>query len=577
MNLCVLLLSAALQASPAIADDPSLGHRLSIRVPDVQGMLDALDQTPWPRFLESETLKPLLDWAQDSGWSAPGPVRGTLAQALGDPRWGALIPGLSSLSLSAKGGLGSAQALLVLEMSDAETASSAQELLVASWNLAPQGRLWTGARDAPEGSPAPPGHGASLALEGQRLLLALGEGSLEALQGRSRPPAAGLPEIPSALSESLSCGEVEKLPQDAQASYLWMAHSQDPYAILRDLDQSLNCFGGRLAKLPGLELSAAVGQARLEVSRSGYRLDYLEPVRSSDAPALDPARLGLVDSRAMLLVAARLPQAELLERLQPLLEVAQLPGEGVRDFEAALGALLAWLDQEILLVSNAVNSTSPPKSYLSFALKPGEDQEAKVLAACSAFMSALTKFPVSQRDYHVRNKFTKERQSWPVHTLVIPENPDRGLLTPSISPSFVVDGGRLLVSPRAMYLKNELKRRHDGKASQEKTAGALLSRELELPPGAYQVLLFDWADQIGTLINFFPMLALAMPQLPIDAAGLPSAAEVQRAFPPIFGYSAPFGGGTWHHLRSAVGLEVLLGLLKLNAEWQGSLGDLLPG
>ena len=560
-----------------MGDDPPAGHTLLIRLPDVQGMLSALDQTPGPRFLEGESLKPLLKWAQGSGWSAPKPSRETLAQALGDPKWGALIPELSSLSLSAKGGLGSAEALLVLEMSDAEAAASAQELLTANWNLAPQGGFWTGARNSSVDPQATPGQQASLALEGKRLLVALGEGSLESLQGLSRQPALGLPSNRSPLAASLSSGELWKLPRDSQAAYLWMAHSQDPYGILRELDQSLHCFGGWLAKLPSIELSAAVGQARLEVSPVGYRLDCLEPERASDAPALDPARLGLVDSRAMLLVSARLPQAELLERLQPLIEFAQLPEGGMRDFEASLSGLLALLDQEVLLVSNAINSTSPPKSYLSFGLKPGVDQEAKVLAACSEFMSALSKFPVSQRDYRVRNKLTKERQSWPVHTLVIPENPNRGLLTPTISPSFVVDGGRLLVSPRAMYLKNELKRRHDGKESLDAAEGALLSRKLELPSGAYQVLLFDWADQIGTLINFFPMLALALPKLPFDAGALPSAAEVQRAFPPIFGYSAPFDGGTWHHLRSAVGLEVLLGLLKLNAEWQGSLGDLLPG
>ena len=570
MNLCVLLLSAALQAQAPKGDAHPASHPLLIRLPDVQGMLKALDRTPGPRFLASESLQPLLGWAQASGWSAPLPARESLSQALGDPRWSALIPKLSALSLSASGEPGAAQALLRVEMFDAAAAESARELLTTSWNLSAAGSSWTGT------GPGTLGQSASLRLEGQRLVIAMGEGSLETLEALGQQPASQALAAGPSLDSRLRGSALEKLPKDSEAAYLWLAHSQDPYTILRELDRSSGCLGGLFAQLPEAELCAPVGMARLEVSPQGYRLDCLEPERAVSAPALDPARLNLVDQRAMLLLAGRLPQAQLLEQLQPLIEFAGLPEGGMRDFEASLRSLLGLLDGEVLLVSNSLNSTSPPKSYLSFGLKPGEDQESKALAACAEFMGALTKFQVSQRDYRVRNKFTKERRSWPVHTLMIPENPNRGLLSPSISPSFVVDGGRLLVSPRAMYLKNELKRRHDGKAQEAEEPGALPARGVELPPGTHQVLLFDWADQVATLINFFPMLTLFLPDLPIDAAGLPSAAEVQRAFPPVLGYSAPFEGGTRHHLRSALGLELLLGLLQLNADWQGSLGDLLP-
>ena len=140
--------------------------------------------------------------------------------------------------------------------------------------------------------------------------------------------------------------------------------------------------------------------------------------------------------------------------------------------------------------------------------------------------------------------------------------------------SFTVMDGRLLLCPRSTYLKNELKRRFDGKGLTAESPGPLRSRGLALPDRVQSVVMLDLADQVASLIAFFPMATLLLPDLPFGPEHLPSAAEVKRAFPPVFGYSQATSKGTLHHYQSALGLEAMLAGLKLYAKTQGSMGDL---
>ncbi len=85
--------------------------------------------------------------------------------------------------------------------------------------------------------------------------------------------------------------------------------------------------------------------------------------------------------------------------------------------------------------------------------------------------------------------------------------------------------------------------------------------------------MLDGAAQLGTLVSFFPMLKMMLPNLPIDADSLPSATSIKEAFPPLYGYTQAAQGGWHHHLESPVGLSLLLSLSSVLGKGSGSIKE----
>jgi len=531
-----------------------------LEVPDVQGVLRALPETPGPSFLASEALEPLLQGFPSLRSISTDGGRALALNLLGMPELGSALEQCSAVRVS-MGELEAQPAFLALLAFPASGATpSPGELIATRWNaesyVRPDGgRSWS----------FPLVEGLEMfewgAGKSSVLVLQLGQVfSPEALQSFPNGDLSGQAGEPPSGFERL--GEVSG-SQAGGSAFIWLRHSRNPLGWLAKIDAERHIFHGNLAALDGMRLCSEVGEARLGISKAGYVLDIEEPAEGVGANPIEPALVRAISADSMMLFAGQLELGALFGQLDRLISMVAPLVHGGEELRIELESWLELVDDDAVISSHAMNSTSPPKSFLSLGLLTENHDE--VLSGLAKVLENWTGLEVAQRVYRVRNRSTKERFEFPIYTLVMPKQEARGLLTPSISPAFTIADGRIILSPRSMYLKNELRRKFDGKNWSPATPGPLQRRGLVYPKEAQSLSLIDSANQLSTLIAFLPMLSALIPDLPFELEDLPDREALESAFPSTFGYSLQDGNGIHRHVESAIGFELALGVMGVLA------------
>lgn len=538
---------------------------LYLEVPDLPELLEAYETSPFLGLLRSDqgaalaaalvpTLEPSDPAAAWLGASVPQvlpylPLTRAFSFSATDPSDGAF-----------------AGFLLVLE---ADSAESASELRARLESLAQE--TVPLAADLPAAIALKlPGVKAPLWVSQQDRRVLLGGGAVSpndvvALQAESGRTLASDESLARAFSTFVPANPVEKAEGARnRATVFWFAQRSHAFDVLRRLDDSLGVFGGRLVRSanpipPTIDPWNGPRVVRVCLEDGVFRRETFEP--SPTEVAGDPVsteRIADVPAGAMLVFASSFDWAPLASFLGEWIRKAPV-GESSEAEEAtvtsAVDEILARLSSTVLAYAFPVEDLGPPRAFLWVDLKGETDAQAAIADALTKIGATVPGVTTRTRDHLVRAEEGEQPRSFPVTTIGVPK--ELLQLGPffSVSPSFAVVDGRLLLGLRSTHVKDELDRLY-GALGEARALDPLAARGLRIPEDASSILFVDWAAQIGAILTLVDLLEpLLGDRLPLSLRDLPAAGAVSEHLSPTVRVGRRVEGGEYFVTSSSLGPE----------------------
>ena len=552
------LLTFVVAFLPQTADHSALhpeGVDLYFEVPDVPALLDGYDAAPLLKTLREEPVRDLLGAVGVEASHEPrAALRALLLRLDLAPELAELALAVKRVSLSLGAPAEDAAAVGATAVLDFTSPEAAQGVLAA---LRAEGAETADAAAAWARCAAP--GGIDVELHG-----CVRDGRLVLLGGTETPAAfdARLEAGVSDLSQdTFYRAGWSQLGEGAGVTVVRAMQRRSPLQWLQELDAA-----DQFGRAEGFSVPEAFDPLRgarhwrmqLRDGRfvtEAFARDAGERTGPFGHRDLDAAGLERVPEGVMFVYAGTVDGP----RLAPLVQRAL--GDGAEEMAVDLERLFSKLGPSLVAYAFAPGGIGLPPAFAWVSVSDAEAFEAALAPVLDALAERYPGTEARTRDYRLRAADTGERIAIPVTTLALPkELLQLGPLI-TITPTWAIVDGQVLLGLSSMTLKRELKRLYGEKAE---TAGAhvLRSEGFALPAdGVRSVIVMDWGRLIRGVLETVRALAGMMgDRLPIDLNELPSGQTITKHMRPTFHYSRLVEGGELRVHEASFGPETWFGM-----------------